>query len=65
MKEKRVPFFARYLEGQTHPPVKTDVKAGFRLKPARPPAAITLKYPSDQDEGPVYVTLKYPSDSEG
>ena len=37
--EKAAPFFARYLEGQEFPNVKTNVKAGQ-----------TLKYPSDRDE---------------
>jgi hypothetical protein len=37
--EKSVPFFARYLEDQDFPRVKTNVKAGQ-----------TLKYPSDRDE---------------
>ena len=46
--ENEVPFFARYLEGQEFPEVKTNVKAGA-----------TLKYPSDLDEE---HTLKYPSD---
>ncbi len=53
--EKKVPFFARYLEGQEFPEVRTDVKAG-----AYPPF-VTLKYPSDADED---VTLKYPSDGD-
>jgi hypothetical protein len=37
--EKAVPFFAKYLEEQEFPRVKTNVKAGM-----------TLKYPSDRDE---------------
>ncbi|HEU4390183.1 MAG TPA: microviridin/marinostatin family tricyclic proteinase inhibitor [Blastocatellia bacterium] len=49
---KSVPFFARYLEGQEFPRVKTDIKAGIIR---------TLKYPSDIDED---VTLKYPSDGD-
>jgi hypothetical protein len=53
--EKKTPFFARYLEGQEHPEVKTDVKAG------KGPPFVTLKYPSDVDED---VTLKYPSDDD-
>ena len=48
-KEKEVPFFARYLEGQEFPNVKTNVKAGA-----------TLKYPSDSED--VFQTQKYPSD---
>ena len=42
--KKEVPFFARYLEGQGFPRVKSDVKAG-----PKPPFQ-TLKYPSDDDE---------------
>ncbi len=49
--EPEVPFFARYLEGQEFPDVKTDVKAGA-----------TTKYPSDTDE--IQYTQKYPSDSD-
>ena len=37
--EKSLPFFAKYLEEQEFPSIKTDVKAGM-----------TLKYPSDRDE---------------
>lgn len=44
------PFFARYLEGQEFPDVKTNVKAG-----------LTHKYPSDGDED---VTMKFPSDND-
>ena len=44
------PFFARFLEGQDFPNVKSNVKAGR-----------TLKYPSDGDDN---VTHKFPSDSD-
>lgn len=47
-----VPFFARYLEGQDFPNVKTSIKAG-----------ITIRFPSDFD-GPGDVTHKYPSDGD-
>ena len=50
MDSKDKPFFARFLEGQEFPNVKTNVKAGA-----------THKYPSDTDE---YVTNKYPSDND-
>ena len=51
--EKReTPFFARYLEAQQFPKVKTGVKSG----------AATLKFPSDTDE--LEHTLKYPSDGD-
>ena len=46
------PFFARFLEGQEFPQVKSNVKAG----------AVTHKYPSDNDE--YEVTQKYPSDGD-
>jgi len=49
--EKELPFFARFLEGQEFPHVKTNVKAGG-----------TLKFPSDLDEGD--HTMKYPSDDD-
>lgn len=47
------PFFARFLEGQDFPQVKSSVKAGI--------GAITNKYPSDGDEN---VTHKFPSDND-
>lgn len=57
---KKVPFFAKYLEGQKPEgdgakpaPLKTGVKAGRPIT--------TLKYPSDRDEA---VTMKYPSDGD-
>jgi hypothetical protein len=53
-KEDNVPFFARYLEGQEFPEVKTNVKAGI--------GKATTKYPSDLDE--LDQTQKYPSDSD-
>ena len=44
-KKKKVPFFARLLESQKFPRVKTNVKAG------KGPPFHTLKYPSDDDPG--------------
>lgn len=52
-KENNVPFFARYLEGQNFPEVKTNLKAGIKA---------TTKYPSDRDE--LEHTQKYPSDGD-
>ena len=49
-KKKEVPFFARFLEGQKFPKVKTDLKAGPGHGPGGPPI-VTLKWPSDDDEG--------------
>lgn len=51
MEKKEMPFFARFLEGQDFPQVKTDIKAG----PIPPPFGggdVTLKWPSDDDEFP-------------
>ncbi|PYP86384.1 MAG: hypothetical protein DMF61_13695 [Blastocatellia bacterium AA13] len=50
--KNETPFFARYLEGQQFPQVKTGIKSGL----------MTLKYPSDSDE--LAHTLKYPSDGD-
>jgi hypothetical protein len=52
MNTKEEPFFARYLEGQDFPQVKSGVKAG----------PTTQKFPSDNEE--VSMTLKFPSDLE-
>lgn len=52
--KNETPFFARYLEGQQFPQVKTGIKSGFLVT--------TLKYPSDNDE--LAHTLKYPSDGD-
>jgi hypothetical protein len=50
-----VPFFARFLETQDYPQVKSDVKAGIHF------GSVTLKFPSDSDEG---QTMKAPSDND-
>ncbi|HYP29317.1 MAG TPA: microviridin/marinostatin family tricyclic proteinase inhibitor [Blastocatellia bacterium] len=42
--KKEQPFFARFLEGQEFPNVKTSIKAG--------PGNVTDKYPSDNDDNP-------------
>ncbi len=48
--ESVVPFFARFLEGEEFPQVKTEIKAGpFGGGPFPP---VTMKYPSDDDEWP-------------
>ena len=44
--KKEVPFFARLLESQRFPKVKTDLKAGPGNGGKQ-----TLKYPSDDDPG--------------
>lgn len=58
-KQADVPFFARFLEAQG------GVKTGVRSGKATRPIAVTLKYPSDHEDGPPLTTLKYPSDQEG
>jgi len=52
-KDKKKPFFARYLETQQ----LEEVTGG------KPPFQ-TLKYPSDKEEGGYEVTMKYPSDDD-
>lgn len=47
-KSKKKPFFARYLESQQ----LDEVRGG----------AVTLKFPSDRDEGD--QTMKWPSDGD-
>lgn len=59
MKDERArkPFFARFLEGQEYPKVKSNVKAGKKGGGGGGPTtpeidlAHTMKYPSDDDEG--------------
>jgi hypothetical protein len=54
------PFFAQFIEAQELSNEETlNVSGGRR----RPPIFVTLKYPSDDDEGGM-VTLKYPSDDD-
>ena len=48
------PFFARFLEGQDFPEVKTNIKAGTGPR-------VTQKSPSDVDDD---QTMKYPSDND-
>lgn len=56
------PFFARYLEGQDYPSVRTDIKAGPKGGGggggggADWPPAETQKYPSDNDDDPIEVS---------
>lgn len=47
---KEQPFFARFLENQEDPEVRTNVKAGVW-----PPHDQTMKWPSDgDDDGPAF-----------
>jgi len=45
--QEKEPFFARFLEQQDSLQVQSDVKAGGRFP------IVTMKYPSDDDEGEV------------
>lgn len=53
MQKPEVPFFVRFLEAQEDNQetiqVRTDVKAGGRFP------IVTMKYPSDNDEGGVTI----------
>lgn len=68
--DKAVPFFARYLEGQFCEDVSEEemetVHGGSTVisTPIKGGIAITLKYPSDNEDGGSGVTEKYPSDKE-
>ena len=55
MEKKEMPFFARFLEDQEYPQVKTDIKAGPPpFGGGGGPPIVTLKFPSDTDEeGPL------------
>jgi hypothetical protein len=59
LNSEAVPFFARFLEGQSAEEMSEEemeaVKGGGD--------AMTMKYPSDQEDGGV-VTRKYPSDGD-
>jgi hypothetical protein len=48
MEKDEVPFFVRFLENQEVLQVRTDVKAG-----RDDPPMVTLKFPSDSDEGDI------------
>jgi hypothetical protein len=56
MKTSKLPFFARYLEGQSKAVrVKSAVQAGGHKG---------KKDKGGSGDEPIFVTLKYPSDSE-
>ena len=68
--EKKVPFFAKFLENQLNEGesvhggkiTKPSLDTVFTKKyPSDDDEPVTLKYPSDNDE---HVTLKYPSDND-
>ena len=53
MQKPAVPFFVRFLESQEALEVRTDVKAGGggHGGGGGGPPIVTMKYPSDDDEG--------------
>ena len=53
--EAEAPFFARFLEGQEFPRVRTDVKAGKKPGGGGGPPVVTMKWPSDDDEDPILL----------
>ena len=60
--DEQVPFFARFLEGQDYVPIETGVKAGPHGGGGGGsggggggPPLVTMKYPSDDDEGGVEI----------
>ncbi|WP_306352680.1 microviridin/marinostatin family tricyclic proteinase inhibitor [Flavobacterium sp. '19STA2R22 D10 B1'] len=66
-KNLKKPFFANFLENQLTTNSKTEVQGGA------PIINVTLKYPSDGEDGPggtthpdldCVLTAKYPSDSD-
>ena len=56
-KEEKMPFFARFLEKQEFPRVKTDIKAGKKPGGGNWPPVVTLKYPSDDDDDPPTIEI--------
>lgn len=75
LKQKAVPFFARYLEGQinfieeiSEEETQAVVGGGTHMTPKSPSYMTTMKYPSDNEDisggCKIGVTEKYPSDSD-
>lgn len=74
-KDLKKPFFANFLENQLSNDEKNSVQGGdiITLKTADT-IYVTLKYPSDNEDGPggpittkisdTVVTMKYPSDND-
>jgi hypothetical protein len=60
-KETKKPFFAKFLENQVTSEESSALNGGDGFTKPVKDVAVTLKYPSDNDEA---VTLKYPSDGD-
>ncbi|MEH2438605.1 MAG: microviridin/marinostatin family tricyclic proteinase inhibitor [Nostoc sp.] len=67
LNSQAVPFFARFLEGQSFEDLSDEESEGIGggncgvTKKEKDELVQTLKFPSDQEDG---VTKKYPSDSD-
>jgi hypothetical protein len=63
MEKKKLPFFARFLEAQETEEARSELlKVRTDLKAGKPPGwggggppLVTMKYPSDDDEGGVNI----------
>ncbi len=60
-KKSKKPFFAKFLENQISSEESSALNGGDGFTKPVKDVAVTLKYPSDNDE---FVTLKYPSDDD-
>ncbi|MBX9253576.1 microviridin/marinostatin family tricyclic proteinase inhibitor [Desmonostoc muscorum CCALA 125] len=65
LNSQAVPFFARFLEGQSFEDLSDEESEGFSgggcTSKKNDELVQTLKFPSDQEDG---VTKKYPSDND-
>jgi len=60
---RKQPYFVRFLEKQELARVSgSSIAVTLKYPSDDDEGPVTLKYPSDDDEGP--VTLKYPSDDD-
>ena len=66
LKAKAVPFFARYLEAQGYEDLSEEESAGIRGGIGGSSQPVTMKAPSDHEDGGggFLTTMKYPSDSD-
>ncbi|THF52747.1 microviridin/marinostatin family tricyclic proteinase inhibitor [Flavobacterium supellecticarium] len=72
-KDLKKPFFANFLENQMSNEEKSSVQGGDIITLKTSDMYTTLKYPSDNEDGPgvptskimdTVVTMKYPSDND-
>jgi len=63
--EKAVPFFARFLEGQHVAEMSEEESEAIGGgREGEDMEIVTLKFPSDDEDGGIDVTEKFPSDAE-